>query len=328
MPAEALPASAGAVEPPRHSGRLAVPAWHYKDLLSFLGLPLQLAIADLVPDGAWPALARMSAQIRAGRQPGWRRREMRRIGRYLGRDVDDARLRRILVEELTWLRLSQWEALASRRPDGWLPRARVVGRAHLDAALQRGKGAVLWVAPFAAATLGTKAALAGIGHAPVHLSRESHGPARSRWGTRTVNATFKRAEDRLLAERVEIPNAASPAPAVLRLVRRLAANAVVTITAGPWADRVHTAPFLNGEIHLAAGPVMVARRAGARLLPAFALREDDGTIALALGEPIAAVDRAESDGAVAAAIEDYAARLGEATRRAPGQLVWQFGATP
>ena len=50
-----------------------------------------------------------------------------------------------------------------RRRGGWRPQSRVAGRAHLDEALSRGKGAVLWVAPFTAAALGAKVALAAIG---------------------------------------------------------------------------------------------------------------------------------------------------------------------
>jgi lauroyl/myristoyl acyltransferase len=328
MPTEALPSQAATHPASPGTGQMAVPAWHYKDLLSFLGLPLQLAIADRLPERSWPGLALASARFRAGRQPGWCRGEMQRIGRYLGPEVDDSALRRILVEELAWLRLAQWCTLACRRPGGWRPRTRIVARAHLDAALERGRGVVLWVAPLACATLGTKVALAEIGRPVVQLSRESHGPARSRWGTRRVNATFKRGEDRFLAERVVIPNDTRPSQAVLRLIRRLAGNAVVAIMAGPWADRVNRAPFLASEIRLAAGPIMVARRAGARLLPVFTLGEGDGTMVVTLGEPIRGHEQPDAEAAVAAALADFAGRLGEVVRRAPGQLVWQYGSTP
>ena len=46
-------------------------------------------------------------------------------------------------------RISQWMTLAARHGNGWYPPTRLVGGKHVAAALRDGRGAILWVAPFA-----------------------------------------------------------------------------------------------------------------------------------------------------------------------------------
>ena len=74
------------------------------------------------------------------------------------------------------------------------------GREHLDEALGRGKGCVLWVAHFVFAPNIAKLALHDAGYKVSHLSRLDHGFSSTRFGIKWLNPVRSRFEDRLLAE--------------------------------------------------------------------------------------------------------------------------------
>ena len=207
--------------------RTAVPAWHYKDLFSVAGLPLQLLIADRLPEALWPRLAGMSARLRAHRQPAWSRREVAHIASYLDRQPGEPAVREIFIKSLASLRLAQWWTLAARHQDGWRPRLQIFGREHLDRALAQGRGAIAWVAPFHFSAIAAKAALFDLGHRVLHLSRPTHGgEVKSRWGARYISPSFLAGEQRFLAERTFVGVDGSPITALLRLHRHLRAICV------------------------------------------------------------------------------------------------------
>ncbi|MFO1035869.1 MAG: hypothetical protein U1E45_03410 [Geminicoccaceae bacterium] len=319
-------------EIPPTSGRAPIhrvrpPIWFYKDAAAVAGLPFQLLIADLVPEQTWPLLARSLAWFRAARQPRWRAREVALIARYLGRTGDDPLPAQAHDEMLAWLRMRDWMTLAARRQDGWRPVVRLVGSEHLTAALQQGRGAILWVAPFVLAGLLVKVALADAGHQLVHLSRSTHGLARSVRGAELVNRSYVRAENRFLAERVTIGHDGSPTTALRVLTRRLQANRVVSIVALSSADRPLTLPFLGAGLRIAVGPPSLARQTGAVLLPTFALARDQGSFEVEIEAPLMRPEDA-SGPFVETMTQAYALRLAAKVTAYPGQFQWRQGLTP
>lgn len=299
----------------------------YRDLLTLAGLPFQLAIADWLPCRAWPPLGGIAGSFRATRQPAWHRREAAHIAHYLGCEPGDPVALEAHRELLAWLRISQWMTLAARRRDGWRPATRLHGGEHLQAALAAGRGVILWVAPFVLANLAVKVALDAAGHRLVHLSRSTHGPARSIHGARLANSAFVAGELRFLDERVVIGDDGSPTAALRRLARRLAENRAVSITALAVGDRPLEVPFLNGRMRLAPGAPRLSCRTGAPILPALAIARPDASIDVELGlpQPSPGGDSAE---AVKELARLYAAAIADRALAHPGQLVWRLGLTP
>jgi KDO2-lipid IV(A) lauroyltransferase len=274
-------------------------------------------IADFLPEPIWPALARWSALFRAYRQPSWRRRETAHIARYLGRDASDA----VLIDVLAAVRLSQWWSVATRHADGWRPRVRLAGRERIDQALAAGRGAIVWVAPFAFAPLASKIALADQGYDVVHLSRTTHGPAKSLWGARHVNRWFVAAEARFVRERALIGPDGSSTKALMRLTRHLGGGGLVSIMAGGVADRPLTVPFLGARMLVAPGPPALAQRTGAALLPVFTIVQPDGAAVVHVDEPMTGLSNVD------AAARAFAARLEPHVLANPGQFLWRYGMT-
>ena len=85
--------------------------------------------------------------------------------------------------QLTMVRLDRLCFLRSYRPGGWCPQLRLEGQGHLDRALARGRGAILWVAPTVFQWLPGKRTMFEAGYRLHHLSSPEHGfSSRSRFG--------------------------------------------------------------------------------------------------------------------------------------------------
>ncbi|MFO1067834.1 MAG: hypothetical protein U1E14_04840 [Geminicoccaceae bacterium] len=208
--------------------------------------------------------------------------------------------------------------MRSRLRPGWRPPLRLEGAEHLVAAQAAGRGAVLWVAMFATASLVAKMALHDAGWPLVHLSRESHGWSTSRLGIRWLNPLIVRAETRFLAERVTIGRDLAADQAVRRLVAALAANRVVSVSAqGSGADETRI-----GWLRLPTGAIRIALAARAPLLPVLTHREPDGTHVVRIAEPLAVPPGPRRE-AVPAMARAMAAVVDAAMRERPGQYVWR-----
>ena len=165
-----------------------------------------------------------------------------------------------------------FQCLRGYRPGGWHPKITVQGRQHIDAALQLGKGCVLWVAHFVFSPNVTKLGLHALGYRVSHLSRPDHGFSSTKFGIRYLNPLRSMFEDAYLYDRI-VFDRAHPAAALLRARKTVAKNGIVSFTAGAWeGSSVVEAGFLGHRATLAMGPVWLARASGAVLLPIFAMR--------------------------------------------------------
>jgi lauroyl/myristoyl acyltransferase len=209
--------------------------------------------------------------------------------------------------------------LACYGPAGRRPRVRLEGSEHLEAALLGGKGALLWVGPFAFSDLLTKVALHGGGFEVSHLSRFTHGFSGSRFGERVLNPIRTRVEHRYVADRLVIGREGAVA-ALRELVRRLRANRVVSISAIGAAHQLYRIPFLSGSIQMAGGAPSLATQTGAPLLPVFTGRDPDREWLTVVEPPLVRHEHWQRDDAVRRLLLQYAALLEYYATRWPDQF--------
>ena len=248
-----------------------------KDLLQLASLPVQAAVAWFCSDAVclrlFGGLTRLLYRLQSDRYG-----DFERIYREFLSDEPqaDAQAGRI-VEAATLHHLERLQLLRCYRPGGWQPRIVIEGKEHLDRALARGKGAILWVTYATFSDMISKIALHELGHHVWHLSRHIHGHFSStRFGMRYLNPIRIAIECRSLADRVVI-DPDDPKVALARLQELLADNHVVSITVVAAARRLTLVPFGPGCIPLAAGAPSLAVKSGAALLPLFIERRPDGS---------------------------------------------------
>ena len=200
---------------------------------------------------------------------------------------------------------------------GWNPEIQIEGRAHLDAALAQGRGAILWQS--SCFSLVTKKGLQAAGYPLIHTGLPAHGFSHSPFGVRFLNPSLLRAENRYLRQRIFI-DSQNPGAALLRVRRELANNGVVNFTMGAWAGRtVIRAPLLGGWLPLAVGAPGLAHRTGAALLPVFTMRMPGShAIVIRIGEPLP-TGAADSATAINDSVAALVAQLEAAIRSAPDQ---------
>ena len=290
------------------------------DLGVLIGAPFFTLPAWFLPEGAWPSLARLLSPMAIGdltQDPAASAALIRKtLGARLAEMPAETILRDMGAEGI----ITFFQVLKCCRPDGWEPAVRITGFEHVHAALGAGCGAVLWVTHAFHGHLGSKVGFKKAGLDVVHLSTPAHGFSASRFGVRYLNRIQTRIEDRYIAERVLLPLVGQNA-ALTTLTKRLKANKVVSITGQRGTGRTVDARFLDGTLTLAPGAPALAQITGAKLLPVFAFRAEDGAIEVTV-EPEIALEGARET-AIAGAVQSFADRSAPYALRRPGQwLSW------
>jgi hypothetical protein len=197
----------------------------------------------------------------------------------------------------------------------------LVGRENVDVALSRGRGVVLWIAHFCFNSLATKKAFHEAGFRVSHLSRPEHGFSKSRFGVSWLNRMRVGTELRYLKDRILIDRS-KPASAVRRGQKALAANEIISITAGAWeGGRVATIGVAGCDLDLATGAPGLALMTGAALLPVFCVREEGTTkIHVVVDAPIEPpAGAANHDEAMLAMTQEFGSRLAPYVAKYPRQ---------
>jgi len=133
-------------------------------------------VAWLTPERrAWWPVSRFLSRAIADGRPGITRIRKEMLAAALGEHADGYDLTELRLYVMATYMEERLEILRAYRPGGWRPRLALDGRAHLDAALASGRGAVLWMSPFSYADLVTKMALHDAVIAVTHLSAFSRG---------------------------------------------------------------------------------------------------------------------------------------------------------
>ncbi len=290
------------------------------ELLFMAEWPFLRLAAAFLPERAWFGFAMRFEQAKV--RLGLRNPEVtaERIRRTLG--VTDRGEARKIVSRMMATSTEHVIHILKANAGGWNPEIQIEGRAHLDAALAQGRGAILWQS--SAFGLVTKMGLQAAGYQLIHTGLPAHGFSHSPFGIRFLNPSLLRTEDRYLRQRIFI-DPANPGAALLRVRRELAQNRVVSFTMGAWAGRtVIRTRFLNGWLPLAVGAPGLAHRTGAALLPVFTMRMPGShAIVIRIGEPLP-TGVADSATAIRDSISALVAQLEPLVRSAPDQWVSWF----
>jgi lauroyl/myristoyl acyltransferase len=201
----------------------------------------------------------------------------------------------------------------------WAPRVEIEGEKQIDAALEGGKGVVLWVAHFCFSSLFTKVALARAGYCVSHISRPEHGVSKSWLGVTVLNRVRSAAEDQFLDKRI-VHNRSNASVTKLRALQALQGNGIVSVTVGAWEGRrVAIGPLLGGEYKVALGAPGLAYTSGAPLLPVFTVRAPDGTYRTVIGSPLGESARDTLEGFLLKASEELFEQHGPMVLANPDQ---------
>ena len=209
------------------------------------------------------------------------------------------------------------------RPGGWRSRIEVRGLDHVEAARTQGQGVILWVVYQVFASLVVKKGLSQAGLAVHHVSSPAHGLSNTWLGLRYLNRIITRIEDRYLAERIPY-HQGRPAKAVSAMQRRLRDRLVLSITAGTGRRSTVALPVVGGRLNLpiSLGPLKLAQRTGAVLLPCYIDRADDGTFTVHITPPLDLEAADDADEAAATALRELSDRLTPVIEAQP--TMWNF----
>ena len=288
------------------------------DVRTGLRLIASLFVSWLLPQRSWRFVARHGSGV-AGVLAGKTTKPVEaRMTRALGANSGDAGTR--FAADLRGARYEvALQCLRGYRLGGWNPKITVTGREHIDAALRRGKGCVLWVAHFVFAPNVAKVGLHELGFRVSHLSRPDHGFSSTRFGIRCLNPVRRVFEDRYLKERI-VFDRGHPAPALLRARKAVAGNGIVSFTAGAWeGSSLVESGFFKSRITLAMGPVWLARAGGAVLIPVFAMRTAHDEFVVEVDPPIDVEAGSSEEECMVAAATDFLRRHEQRVLKYPGQ---------
>jgi lauroyl/myristoyl acyltransferase len=293
-------------------------AWAASDVKTVLNLALLLLPAWILPERWWAPLwlAGTHLPFIASRRSIQRTAEtieaaLKDVGPDRARAI--ARDFRAAVYEIRCQDLRAW------RPGGWTPKLSLEGESHLAAALQGGKGAVLWVSPTVFNSLPLKIALHAKGYKVSHLSSPEHGYSETRFGVERLNRVRCIPEDRYLEQRIVFDSAA-PTTAMRRMMRTLKSGEVVSIVAANTEgfEMVH-GPIFGGRLRVAVGAPRLAALTGAPLLPTFVLRDSELGFRVVIEPPIPLDPTQSADERTVAAATEYLRRSEPWVRRYPEQ---------
>ena len=289
-----------------------------KDLAILAALPVSFVVAWTLPEPLWRGVARASSPLAARAIRTKLQPTIERIEGLLGARQMACSPMAVVQESIAGHVEEYLQVLREYRPRGWRPDIRLEGRSHIDDALARGRGVVLWVGFFSFAGLVAKKALCREGIRTSHLSHPGHGFSRSRFGMLYLNRLRMRIEDRYLNERVML-SLDGATGALRQLHRRLRRNEVVSVTVRERAERPSMVPFLDGTIRLATGAADLAYATGAALLPVFPVREAQGHFRVVVEPPLEVRQHLARRESSDLALRDYAARLTPFVLDYPGQ---------
>lgn len=293
------------------------------DLLFIAEWPVLRLAATIMPERSWSGIATRveNAKLLLGRcSPGVSAEKIRRALSL----TDDAEARNIALR-LAACRTEHFIQVFKSMSGGWSPEIQIEGREHLDAAVARGKGTILWQAPFHFTYLVTKIGLKAAGYPMIHTGLTTHGFCYGPFATRFLNPPLIRAENQYLSKRVII-DSRNPGAALLQVQRDLANNGVVSINVAALAGRnVVRAPLLGGWLPIAVGPPGLAYRTGAALLPVFTTRAAGSrAFSIRIGAPLP-MGAGDSATAIRDSVAALVTHLEAAIRSAPEQWhAWEY----
>lgn len=305
------------------NGATTEPAsWFQARDIGIAGLVLFLGLASwILPETRWLNLAQRLAARRLGRSPGLGKDELATIRVIVGDKPSSWIERTFRPAWLAHKYLSWMQLLACHRPGGWRPRPTLIGHEHLDAALRKGNGVVLFTANFAYQDVMAKAAFSSAGYRLSYLARDTHGFVESRLGRRLLNPIYTSIERRFLKEHLVFSGDRTKKVNAM-IKARLRDNRAVMILLTPLGRRVVTLPFLHGQIRIATGALNFACETAAAVLPVFTIRKQDGTVDTIVGRALNRPGYRSRSATIEAMLQDYVPRLEAYVAQYPDQFAF------
>lgn len=208
------------------------------------------------------------------------------IGKICGDRLKITDARKIEIERKAKLFEARFQYMREYRPGGWKPCFHIYGKQHIENALERGQGAILWIAPFHFVELAIKKGLAQRGFNLTYLSDYRHGLSTTRFGLKFLNPLWKKAENKYLHERIVIqPD--GQLGYLRTLEKRLRQNALVAMGSIPSkGQKTIPTKILNGTFPFPPGAASLALATKASLLPVFLIQRSPGELKLTIEAPI------------------------------------------
>ncbi len=281
------------------------PLFVAQDAWLLVELPVLFAVAALFPERGWARVAFHMEKFKARLgvfSPGAILRGLKLV---LGEKADLDSAFRVAAT-----RTEHHVQIVREFAFGWDAPLFLHGSENLQTALQGGRGAILWIAHFSFNALATKKALHSAGFVAYHLSRPEHGFSKSRFGIRFLNPIRVRAERRYLRDRIIIERT-MPGRSLLHARKHLAANEIISITAGAWEGaQTATVSIVGCQLELSVGAPGLAHLTGAPLLPVYTLRDPtDGAIHVTVDTPLDVDRNLPRDESALAAAQMFADRV-------------------
>jgi hypothetical protein len=151
-----------------------------EDLGFLLRLPVFATVSLLVPEKSWRRVCLVLERLK---RPSL-------LAGDIGVRQDLAAFGAVGGED--WRRIGAMRSehniqIVRERLVGWKPEIELYGLEHLEAARNKGHGAVLWIAHFAFNALAAKMVFSKAGFEVFQVSRPEHGFSKSRFGIRFIN---------------------------------------------------------------------------------------------------------------------------------------------
>src|SRR5262245_24377158 len=282
----------------------------------------QTAIAWLFPQSAWPhvadALGRLDLALHRNRTEA----NVKLLAALFEGISNIPSVKKIERGFFASRYQERFQYLRAHRPGGWEPEIRIQGREHVEAARAAGRGMIFWGSAFAYNDLILKMAVHRLGLSLFHYTRPVHGLSKTRFGIRVLNPVRTAIECRYLGARVCAEERIKDAMDVLK--HEAEAGGAISIKIGDRGRRRVPVPFFNGQITLAAGPIGLAQRWHALLLPTFTLQTPDGSFEVIIGAPLDS-DEADEDARAKAIVKRYVELLTPYVLAYPDQWRgWRF----
>ena len=221
-----------------------------------------------------------------------------------------------------WQEMVDWvPAVGDRLPAREIE---IRGLEHLQQALARGRGAILWESNGFSRRLQAKRTLHAHGvslhqtHGETHLGVLLNPPGQGTWlRERLMRPAYQRRESAFVAEILIIPVHSGIASGRV-YAKRLGENAILCMAGdGRIARKLYPVEFLGQTVPFAPGAVKLAQLSGAPLLPMFWAPAVDGPPALEIDPPIIPNSAGDGDAVIIDCLQRFADALAARVMRWP-----------
>ena len=196
--------------------------------------------------------------------------------------------------------------LLDTRQRGWHPDITVEGAGHLNHALSRGKGAILWGMSFCGPVV-PKMGMLHRGVAVTHLSTSHHpGFSETLAAIHVLNRWATKSENKYLSERVIVPSGGSRAGLMGLLEQRLQNNACLSIVGDHRVKTGIEVACLGTRRRFGTGAPRLAQSTQAELLTLYSYQTGPFRYRVIIESPI---DMQTGREGQRAAVSQFAARL-------------------